>query len=236
VEGERTYRDGVDITATEFHERLRDGGELPTTSQPTPAAFLETYARAFEEAETVVAVLVSSTLSGTLAAGRGGGRASGGRTVHVVDSLGASSARGHAGAQGGRAGRAGHAAGGHRGGAEERAGELGDRLHARTTLDRLVASGRVTRSQAIVGRALALRPILGLHPDGRVDASARPLGTQGALGQAAPRRSRHIPAHAEHVRFGIVHVGVPEVAEQIARELRAEYGEHVDILRTGHAR
>ena len=32
------------------------------------------------------------------------------------------------------------------------------------------------------------------------------------------------------MRFGVVHVGMPAAADEIARELRAEYGEHVDIL------
>src|SRR5690606_37917641 len=59
-------RDGIDITPGEFVARL-EAGELPTTSQPPPAAFLEAFRTAAEDGETVLAVLVASALSGTFA-------------------------------------------------------------------------------------------------------------------------------------------------------------------------
>ena len=229
VEGERTYRDGIDITATEFHERLREGRELPTTSQPAPAAFLETYARALEEAEAVVAVLVSSTLSGTHAAGEVAARRADGGSVHVVDSLGASLLQGMLVLKAAELAELGSAP-------EDIVAEL-RRVRARSgifftpgDLDRLLASGRVTRGQALVGRALSLRPILGLRPDGSVERFGTAMGIRRARDGVLRVVREHIPAGAKHVRFGIVHVGVPEAADEIARELRAEYGEHVDIL------
>ncbi|MCJ7628781.1 MAG: DAK2 domain-containing protein, partial [Longimicrobiales bacterium] len=65
VRGEENLRDGLDITAEEFHQALREEGALPTTSQPAPGAFVEAYRRAAEEAEAVVGVIVGSNLSGT---------------------------------------------------------------------------------------------------------------------------------------------------------------------------
>ena len=41
--GTESYRDGVDLTAAQFYERLRTSPELPTTSQPTPGDFLAAY-------------------------------------------------------------------------------------------------------------------------------------------------------------------------------------------------
>ncbi len=37
------YLDGVDLTAEEFYQRLLVDRTFPTTSQPTPKAFLEAY-------------------------------------------------------------------------------------------------------------------------------------------------------------------------------------------------
>ena len=37
--GEKIYRDGVDLTAEQFYERLRDSRILPVTSVPAPATF-----------------------------------------------------------------------------------------------------------------------------------------------------------------------------------------------------
>ena len=41
--GTESYKDGVDLTAHEFYERLRVSPEPPTTSQPTPGDFLAVY-------------------------------------------------------------------------------------------------------------------------------------------------------------------------------------------------
>jgi fatty acid-binding protein DegV len=38
--GTDSFKDGVDLTASQFYERLKSSPELPTTSQPTPRDFL----------------------------------------------------------------------------------------------------------------------------------------------------------------------------------------------------
>ncbi len=229
VLGDRTYRDGVDITAVQFHDRLRDGGELPTTSQPTPAAFLETYARAFEEAEAVIAVLVGSTLSGTFGAGEVAASRTDGGPIHMVDSLGASLLEGLLALKAAELAELGTPA-------PEIVAEL-RRVRQQSGIfftvdefDRLIASGRVTRSQALVGRVLAVKPILGLHPDGRVDTFGKALGTSRARTKLLQVVREHIPRGARKLRFGIVHVGIPDVVEEMTSLLREEYGHEADIL------
>jgi fatty acid-binding protein DegV len=66
-------RDRVEISADDFARRLL-AGEHPTTSQPTPAAFLESYERAAEEGEAIVAVTLSGALSGTFASAEAAAR------------------------------------------------------------------------------------------------------------------------------------------------------------------
>ena len=41
--GDQSYRDYVELAPEEFYARLRTSEALPTTSQPTPGDFLETY-------------------------------------------------------------------------------------------------------------------------------------------------------------------------------------------------
>jgi len=230
VEGDRTYLDGIDITASEFHERLRSQGVLPTTSQPSPQAFLDAYARAFEEGEVVVAVMVSSTLSGTLRSSEAAAaRSAQIGKVHVVDSLGASLLEGMLVLK-----------------AVELA-ELGERperivdevrrvrrqsglLFTVETLDRLLASGRVTRGQALVGRMLDLKPILGLRPDGSVARFGQALGSVKARDALLRALRRQIPEGVAKVRFGIVQVGVPALADEVAEQLRAAYGASVEVF------
>lgn len=63
--GEEQYLDGVDLTHRQFYEKLIEGDVLPATSQINPAQFEEAFRQAAEAGETVVAVVVSSKLSGT---------------------------------------------------------------------------------------------------------------------------------------------------------------------------
>ncbi len=63
--GEETFRDGIDLTPEEFYQRLESCDKLPTTSQPSPDAFAARFSLAAEAGDEVVAVLLSSQLSGT---------------------------------------------------------------------------------------------------------------------------------------------------------------------------
>ena len=83
--GEEEYIDGVTIDRPGFYEKLISCDVLPTTSQATPFIFEEYFRKAVDAGEDVVAITVSSLLSGTyqsamIAAAEFPGR------VHVVDS------------------------------------------------------------------------------------------------------------------------------------------------------
>ena len=83
--GTEEFQDGVNLNHRQFYEKLIEGEDLPTTSQISPAQFEEAFSQAVETGETVVAVVLSSKLSGTyqsacMAAGEFPGK------VFVVDS------------------------------------------------------------------------------------------------------------------------------------------------------
>lgn len=229
VDDDRTYRDGIDITASEFHEKLRTAQALPTTSQPAPASFMETFERASEEGESVVGIFVSSTLSGTVGAAEVARDRFDGSPIHVVDSLGNSLLEGLLVLKAAELGELAWAP-------EEIAAEL-QRIRRRSgilftvsTFDRLLASGRVGKGKALLGRFLGLKPILGLTPEGRVEAFGKAFGDRRARSKLLSVVRAQVPADVEKVRFGIVHVGIPEIIEPVARTLREAYGQEVEIL------
>jgi DegV family protein with EDD domain len=63
--GKEVYRDRVEMTTEEFYRRLVHDANLPTTTQPTPKDFLDTYNMLAEEADEILMVNLSSKLSGT---------------------------------------------------------------------------------------------------------------------------------------------------------------------------
>ena len=65
--GDEELRDGVDIDAPRFYERLRTSTVNPTTSQPTPGDFSEVYAKLLGAPDDhVVSIHIAQTWSGTV--------------------------------------------------------------------------------------------------------------------------------------------------------------------------
>lgn len=229
VEEGRTFRDRLDVTAEAFHAKLKTRGALPTTSQPAPAAFVEAFEEAAGEAETIVGVFVGSTLSGTFASAKSAADRFGGAPVHLADSLGASLLEGLLALSAAELAEEDVPA------AEivERLADLRTRsgiLFTVRTFDRLIASGRVSLGRAFLGRLLGLKPILGLDTDGRVVVTGKARGSRAARGRLLDLVRDRIGAPRGRVRFGVVHVGAPELVGPVAERLRADFGSDVEIL------
>lgn len=62
---DETYRDGVDLTSETFWQRMQ-AGETPKTSQPSPDAFLSEFEEAKACGDSVICILISTALSGTV--------------------------------------------------------------------------------------------------------------------------------------------------------------------------
>lgn len=83
------FLDGVNMTPAQFYEKLESCPELPKTSQITPYMFDEAFSKLVEEGYDVVAITMSSLLSGTYANAKQVAEKYGDK-VCVVDSMTAS--------------------------------------------------------------------------------------------------------------------------------------------------
>ena len=63
--GDKTYRDGLDITPGEFYPKLLSSKFHPATSQPSPQDFSTVYKEYSESSYGMVSVHISSKISGT---------------------------------------------------------------------------------------------------------------------------------------------------------------------------
>jgi DegV family protein with EDD domain len=177
----------------------------------------------------VVGVLVGSALSGTLTSAEAAASRVREGDVHLIDSRGASLLQGLLVLKAVELAELGRRP------AEiarevQRIRNQSGLLFTVANLDRLIASGRVGRGQALVGRVLDLKPILGLEPDGTVRSFGKAVGAGRARAALLRAVRQAIPASARKVRFGIVHVGAPELAAEIEQELRRAYGADTEIL------
>lgn len=86
--GNEEYLDGVNLSHRKFFERLIESKELPQTSQINEFAFNQRFEELTEDGSEVIAVLLSSKLSGTYASAVKAAKNFKGK-VKVVDSLNA---------------------------------------------------------------------------------------------------------------------------------------------------
>ncbi|MGD0231879.1 MAG: DegV family protein [Syntrophorhabdales bacterium] len=63
--GDRTWRDFFDIDPNAYYALLRESKDFPTTSQPSPQAFIDAFAPFVEKEEPILSIQISSKLSGT---------------------------------------------------------------------------------------------------------------------------------------------------------------------------
>ena len=60
---DKTYRDGVDITAGEFYSLLRSAKKMPSTSSSSPAPYVEAYQNAARKARSILCITEPSKFS-----------------------------------------------------------------------------------------------------------------------------------------------------------------------------
>ena len=85
--GDEVYRDGVDISADQFYDKLTHSRILPKTSTPSPGDFAKIYNQLAAETDSILSIHLSTRYSGTYnAATVAKDYAPEGCTVKVIDS------------------------------------------------------------------------------------------------------------------------------------------------------
>jgi len=171
--GDQTYKDGVDMQSGEFFTRLKSTKVMPTTSQVAVISFQEIFQDLVDKGYEVLALLVSSKLSGTVQSALQARDMMGlaRDKVNVVDSQSVTMALGFQALAVARAIEAGASL--------KEAIALAEKSHEYTgvffavdTLEFLHRGGRIGGAQRFIGSALNLKPILAIQ-DGRVEGIER---------------------------------------------------------------
>ena len=219
--GTESYKDGVDLTAAQFYERLRTSPELPTTSQPTPGDFLAAYEE-LGSYERILSVHIAANLSGTFqSAGTAAAQLGDGR-VRTIDSESASVATAMLAIAIQRRLE--------RGTTDEEVDALVERylrehglLFTVDTLEFLARGGRIGRAKAFAGQLVHVKPILSIR-DGEVIPVKRVRGNRKAFQEfvdAVTEQTQDVPG----LRVGVAHADVPQrmiEIEKMVRDLRPQ--------------
>ena len=225
VIGSKSYDEGVDAEATPdtIAEALKAFTPV-STSRPTPATFLAAYERAASEgAEAVLSVHLSGEVSGTYESAQLAAREAS-VPVLTVDTRQLGMATGYAVLAAADVLDAG-------GPAEEAAGAALARASATTslfyvdTLEYLRRGGRIGAAAAVLGSALAVKPLLRLT-DGRI----APLEKVRTTARALSRLEELAVAAAEdrQVDLAVAHLASPNRAEALAHRLHQRLAANLD--------
>jgi DegV family protein with EDD domain len=214
--GTESYKDGVDLTAAQFYERLRSSPVLPTTSQPTPGDFLAAYEE-LAAYDRILSIHIAASLSGTFQSAGTAAAELGGDRVRTIDSGSASIATAMLATSIQRRLE--------RGTTDEEIDALVGRyerehglLFTVDTLEFLARGGRIGRAKAFAGELMHVKPILSIR-DGEVLPVKRVRGNRRAFQEfvnALDEQTRDEPG----LRVGIAHADAPERMVEIEKMVR----------------
>jgi DegV family protein with EDD domain len=225
--GSKTYRDGVDISSSEFFERLKTDPVMPTTAVSSIGDFRDVYAAAAKTAEAVIGVHLSAKLSGTYSTAVQAQGMLPQHKITVIDSNATAMALGFVVLAAARTAQAG--------GSFDEAVKAANAAIPKVgviftvqTLEFLRRGGRIGGAQAFMGSLLDMKPILELR-DGRVEPVERvrtkKKAVERVLDMVIAKTSGQRP-----IRLATLHAAAPEEAAALLALAKERLGAEEDIF------
>lgn len=230
--GSETYVDGVDITSSEFYEKLAAASELPTTSQPSPVDFMDVYKQWADEPDTeIISIHISSAFSGTYqSAVLAKSLLEDQMKVHIVDSRTTCYGLGMLVVTAAKAAAEGKSA--------EEILALIEKLRSETriyfivdTLEYLYKGGRIGKASALFGSLLNIKPILTIDDSGEVAPVDKVRGAKKALTRMIEMLKEDFGDRP--IRLVIGHSGTKESAaelrDMVCSQVNVESDSYIEI-------
>lgn len=219
--GDKTFKDGVDMTSKDFFESLPTSSVHPSTSQPSPGEFVELYRELLRDHSSIISVHISSGLSGTHQSATMAKDMLPEADITVIDSRTASLGCGLAVIAGAEARNSGAD--------KETIVSLVESVCQKQillltveTLEWLQRNGRIGKASALLGSLLNVHPILKVH-EGQVAPHAKVRGKMSKVLTAIVEAGQEFVPAGSSVRLGIVHGNAEAKARELAEMLSKVY-------------
>jgi DegV family protein with EDD domain len=220
--GAETFYDAITIRPDQFYDKLASSAALPTTSQPSPADFLEVYKALGSEPDTeIISIHLSSALSGTYqSAVLAKSILDGNTNVSVVDSKSASYGIGLLVVEAAKAAKQGKSKDEIVAHIEQLRREM--RIYFLVgTLEYLQKGGRIGKAAALFGSLLNIKPILTIDNDGEVSSVDKVRGSKKAMARIVELLKADFGDRDLHMT--VAHAKSQEAADEFAELLRANF-------------
>lgn len=225
--GEETFNDGVDIQPSEFYSRLKTAKVMPSSSQVTPKTFHEIYKQEMEAGNSMLAILISNDLSGTIASAIQAKEMLPGVNVEIVDSRTTAMAMGYQVLTVARALEDGANLAEAKALAEQTTQHVGV-VFAVDTLEFLHRGGRIGGGARFLGSALQLKPILEVT-GGKVEAIEKVRTRSKSLSRVVEVIGERIGGRTP-VHLATLHANSPDDAQLLLAEASKQLNPVESIL------
>ena len=238
--GNETFKDGVDISPSEFYSRLQTSKIMPSTSQVTIPYMQDTFERLIAEDYDILGIFISASLSGTINSAVQGRTAmkTGQDRIHIFDSMQTSMPLGFQALVTARAAQDGASIDDCLALARK-ARENSAVYFAVDTLEFLHRGGRIGGAKRFFGTAMKVKPILSIQ-EGLVTSVESVRTTKKAhlrvleiikeeIGDRTPIRIATIQANAENEANALLELAQKEmdITEVIYSQVSPVIGTHV---------
>ncbi len=225
--GKEMYRDGLEMTPSEFYARLKESADIPSTSQATVTDFDEIFKPLVAEGRPIVAIHVSPKLSGTLQSAALAKENYPDAKIELVNSMSVSMELGLQVLAAARAVEAGKSF--------EEVVELAQKAKDHTglffvvdTLEYLHRNGRIGGAAKLLGTALSLKPLLQVE-DGQVESFEKVRSKKKAKARLLDIVGEKLEGK-QNVRIACLHAATEEEARELLREAEERYNPIEAIL------
>ncbi len=220
--GIEAFKETVEISNREFYARLKAAPALPTTSQPSAGDFYEAFKPLIDAGHEILALPISSKLSGTYTSAMAARAMLPDAAIQVVDTLSAGLALElmiHAAV---KAIDGGATLPQVTGQMEAMKGEIYT-LFVVDTLEYLAKGGRIGSAKAFLGTMLSVKPILILK-GGAIEAYEQVRTKRKAVARMLDLIVAHAGSRGPEAKITMTHALALEEAEAARRELVARLG------------
>ncbi|ALP38540.1 EDD domain protein [Paenibacillus sp. IHB B 3084] len=224
--GNTTYLDGIEMSAAQFYSELVRADELPTTSQPSPARFLETFTTLLEQhpESQIVSIHLSSGVSGTYQSALLGKSMLEKHEdrITVLDSKLASYGYGMLVVYAAELAASGHSPADIVQALEHRQERL-CLYFLVDTLEYLQKGGRIGKAAAMIGTLLNIKPILSMDKEGIIYSADKARGHKKATARIIELLERDLKGQK-------INIAVGHTADRSAAEaFEAQLAEHFEL-------
>ncbi|HEX2954285.1 MAG TPA: DegV family protein [Bacillota bacterium] len=218
--GEEEFRDGVDLSSKDFFARLRNDEILPKTAQPLLSEVKKVLEATAAEGVPAVVIHMSSGLSGTYSTTRMVAEEinASGAEIRVIDSLSASFGEGMLVLEAAEMARDGATAEAIEREILRRIPRM-NHLFILDTMEYLLKGGRISRTQAIMGTVLDIKPTLFINNAGLILPRSKARGRRRSIEQLLAEVENRMVDPTEQ-KVGVIQADCPNDAEILAEEIQ----------------